>query len=57
MILVGCNYSKGNGLVTNDIMTRQWNKYAHLTNNAKWNFVELKMGYDTTWDAIFFLQM
>ena len=35
----GCDYSKGNGYATNDIMTQQWNKCAHLTNNAKCNFV------------------
>ena len=29
LILIGSNYSKGNGHATNDIMTQQWNKYAH----------------------------
>ena len=37
-----CDYSKGNERATNDIMTHQWNKYAHLTNNAKCNFVEMR---------------
>ena len=33
-------------------------KRAHLTNNAKCNFfLNEKMGYATTWDAYFFLQM
>ena len=51
LILIGCDYSKGNGHATNEVMTQQWNKYAHLTNNSKCNFVEWKMGYATTWDA------
>ena len=51
LILIGCDYSKGNGRATNEVMTQQWNKYAHLTNNAKCNFVEWKTGYATTWDA------
>ena len=29
LILIGCDYSKGNGCATNDIMNQQWNKYAH----------------------------
>ena len=53
----GYDYSKGNGSATNDIVTQQWNKCAHLTNNAKCNFVEWKIGYATTWDANSFLQM
>ena len=47
----GCNYSKGNGHATNDMKTQQWNKIAHLTSNAKWNLIEWKIGYATTWDA------
>ena len=50
-ILVGCNYSKGNGHATSDMKTQQWNKSAHLTTNAKCNLVEWKTGYATTWDA------
>ena len=51
----GYNYSKGNRRATNDLMTQQWNKCAHLTNNANCNFVEWKMGYATTWDAKIFI--
>ena len=38
----GCDYSKGNDYATNGIMTQQWNKCAHLTNNAKCNLVYMK---------------
>ena len=39
------------------ILAQQWNKCAHLTNNAKCNFVEWKTRYATTWGASYFLQM
>ena len=42
-----------NGHATNEFMTQQWNKYAHLSNNAKCNFVEWKIEYATTWDTSF----
>ena len=46
-----------NGHATNEVMTQQWNKYAHLTNNAKCNlYRNEKMGYATTWDACFSLK-
>ena len=58
MILIGCDYSKGNGHETNGIMTQQWNKCAHLTNNAKCIFcLNEKTGYATTWDAYSLFQM
>ena len=42
----------GNEHATSDVMTQQWNKYAHLTNNAKCNLsLNMKKGYATTWDA------
>ena len=40
-----------NGHATNEVMTQQWSKYVHLTSNAKWNLVEWKTRYATTWDA------
>ena len=42
---------KGNECETSDIMTQQWNKYAHLKNNAKCNLFLWKRGYATTWNA------
>ena len=50
----GCDYSKGNVHATNEVMTKQWSKYSHLTSNAKCNCVEWKTRYATTWRAIFF---
>ena len=48
----------GNDHATSDVMTQQWNKYAHLTNNAKCNLsLNMKNGYATTWDAYISLQM
>ena len=36
---------KGNECATSDIMTQQWNKYAHLKNNAKCNLsLNMKKG-------------
>ena len=43
---------KGNERETSDIMTQQWNKYAHLKNNAKcYLSLNIKKGYATTWNA------
>ena len=48
---------KGNDHETSDVMTQQWSKYAHLTNDAKRNFSWSKNGYATIWDALTPLQM
>ena len=43
---------KGNDHATSDVTTQQWDKYAHLTNDAKWHLsLNLKNGYATTWDT------
>ena len=39
LILIGCDYSKGNGCETSDMKTQQWNKSTHLTNHAKWKYL------------------
>ena len=44
MILIGCDYSKGNGHATNEVMTQQWSKYAELTSNAKCNVYNEEKG-------------
>ena len=48
---------KGNNHATSDVMTQQWNKNAHLTNDAKRNFSWSKNGYATIWDALTPLQI
>ena len=56
---IGCDYSKEMTMQPMILWLSGEIKYAHLTNNAKWNsfFKCEKKGYATTWDAYFFLQM
>ena len=39
MILIGCNYSKGNGHATSDMKTQQWNGSSKLTNHSKHKYL------------------